>query len=193
MTVPQLPATPTRCPYTFRPLRDPQATRSEYVDRELPAGWADSGTLCIALAGPKPPQGHPRRRRIDPRAVPGQLRKAPLRGNGPHAAHAAHGRGRRLPARPPDLRPGHLGRRAGAAEVLPGHPRRRRRRPRSAARRPGLARLLPRGRRDHLPLRPAEGAADQHLPLRIRRSAATPSTSCRTSSTCSARPARDWR
>lgn len=51
MTVPQLPATPTRCPYTFRPLRDPQATRSEYVDRELPAGWADSGTLCIALAG----------------------------------------------------------------------------------------------------------------------------------------------
>ena len=51
MTAPTVPDTLTRCPYTFRPLQNPNATRSEYVDRELPPGWAGSGTLCIALAG----------------------------------------------------------------------------------------------------------------------------------------------
>lgn len=51
MTAPHILDTPTRCPYTFRPLNDPMATRSEFVDRDLPPGWAGSGTLCIALAG----------------------------------------------------------------------------------------------------------------------------------------------
>lgn len=51
MTTPQMKETPTRCPYTFRVLRDPMAAKSEHVDRDLPHGWAGSGTLCIALAG----------------------------------------------------------------------------------------------------------------------------------------------
>lgn len=46
-----MPLGRTHCPYTFRLLEDPQATHSEYVDRELPAGWANSVTLCVALAG----------------------------------------------------------------------------------------------------------------------------------------------
>ncbi len=41
----------TYCPYTFRPLANPEATRSEHVDRDLPAGWGNSVTLCVALAG----------------------------------------------------------------------------------------------------------------------------------------------
>lgn len=41
----------TRCPWTFRPLADPGAARSEHAGRELPAGWAGSGTLCVAMAG----------------------------------------------------------------------------------------------------------------------------------------------
>lgn len=41
----------TRCPYTFRVLSDPAATRSEYADKDLPEGWANSVTLCVALAG----------------------------------------------------------------------------------------------------------------------------------------------
>lgn len=41
----------TRCPYTFQVLSNPAATHSEFVDRPLPAGWANSVTLCIALAG----------------------------------------------------------------------------------------------------------------------------------------------
>ena len=43
--------TPTRCPYTFRELSDPNATTSEFVDRELPPNWAGSATICIAMAG----------------------------------------------------------------------------------------------------------------------------------------------
>lgn len=46
-----VPPAVTRCPWTFRPLSDPEATKSEYVDRELPFGWQNSGTICIALAG----------------------------------------------------------------------------------------------------------------------------------------------
>ena len=41
----------TRCPWTFRPLSDPFAERSEYVDRDLPRGWQGAATVCIALAG----------------------------------------------------------------------------------------------------------------------------------------------
>lgn len=51
MTHPINPDFETRCPYTFRPLQDPTATHSEHVDRELPEGWANSMTLCVALAG----------------------------------------------------------------------------------------------------------------------------------------------
>lgn len=41
----------TRCPYTFRPLANPASSRSEYVDRDLPRNWANSGTICFAMAG----------------------------------------------------------------------------------------------------------------------------------------------
>lgn len=41
----------TCCPYTFQPLSNPEATTSEYVDKELPANWANSVTLTVALAG----------------------------------------------------------------------------------------------------------------------------------------------
>lgn len=41
----------TRCPWTFKPLSDPNAERSEYVDRDLPRGWQNAATVCIALAG----------------------------------------------------------------------------------------------------------------------------------------------
>lgn len=48
---------PTRCPYTFRVMPDPQATASPHVpatEQErypLPEGWQDSGTLTFAMAG----------------------------------------------------------------------------------------------------------------------------------------------
>lgn len=45
------PAAQTRCPYTFKPLSDPSSGVSEHVNRELPAGWANSVTICVALAG----------------------------------------------------------------------------------------------------------------------------------------------
>lgn len=41
----------TRCPWTFKPLRNPAAGRSEHCGRDLPDGWAGSVTLCVAMAG----------------------------------------------------------------------------------------------------------------------------------------------
>lgn len=51
MSAPAFPHTPTRCPYTFKVLSDPAATTSEFVDRELPPNWANSATICVAMAG----------------------------------------------------------------------------------------------------------------------------------------------
>lgn len=51
MTNPTLRPAVTRCPWTFRPLSDPEATQSEYTGRDLPHGWANSGSICIAMAG----------------------------------------------------------------------------------------------------------------------------------------------
>ncbi|OKX84746.1 TRAFAC clade GTPase domain-containing protein [Corynebacterium glutamicum] len=47
---------PTRCPFTFQVLPDPEATSSPFVDATiqdatLPDGWQNSGTLTFAMAG----------------------------------------------------------------------------------------------------------------------------------------------
>ncbi|WP_426718697.1 TRAFAC clade GTPase domain-containing protein [Corynebacterium auriscanis] len=47
----------TKCPYTFRAIRNPNSNVSPYVKdengqpRQLPQGWAGSGTITIAMAG----------------------------------------------------------------------------------------------------------------------------------------------
>lgn len=51
MTSPTSYSTVTRCPWTFKPLSDPTAAQSEYTGRDLPQGWANSGSVCIAMAG----------------------------------------------------------------------------------------------------------------------------------------------
>ena len=42
--------TMAKCPWTFKPLED-GATVSPYTQRELPDGWTDSVTHCVAMAG----------------------------------------------------------------------------------------------------------------------------------------------
>ena len=39
-----------RCPWTFKPLED-GVTVSPYTNRELPQGWTDAVTHCVAMAG----------------------------------------------------------------------------------------------------------------------------------------------
>ncbi|WP_370625042.1 hypothetical protein [Corynebacterium sp. TAE3-ERU12] len=41
----------TRCPYTFKEIRDPRYLQFLQQNKGLPADWGDSGTICIAMAG----------------------------------------------------------------------------------------------------------------------------------------------
>ena len=42
--------TQARCPWTFKPL-EAGVTVSPYTNRELPEGWTDAVTHCVAMAG----------------------------------------------------------------------------------------------------------------------------------------------